>query len=60
MINDGTAPTEANFQNFIVTDSGVTFIFDPYQVAPYSSGTQTVEVPLSVFKSVASSDVFGK
>lgn len=58
MINDGTAPTADNFQNFVITDDGLTFIFDPYQVAPYAAGTQTVKVPLSVFKSIASTDVF--
>ncbi len=57
-IKDGTVPTEANFQNFIITDDGLTFIFDPYQVAPYSAGTQTVKVPLSVFKTISSKDVF--
>jgi hypothetical protein len=60
MIKDGTDPTAENFQNFVITDEGITFIFDPYQVAPYSSGQQTAKVPLSVFKSVASPDVFGK
>ncbi|MEO5645971.1 MAG: DUF3298 domain-containing protein [Candidatus Paceibacterota bacterium] len=58
-IKAGAAPTESNFQNFIITDEGVTFIFDPYQVAPYSAGTQTVKVPLSAFKTIASKDVFG-
>lgn len=58
MIAAGTAPTSDNYQSFIVQPTGVTFIFDPYQVAPYSSGQQTVKVPLSVFKSIASPDLF--
>ncbi len=58
MISDGTMPTEANYENFTVQNDGVTFIFDPYQVAPYSDGQQTVKVPLSVFKSIASTDLF--
>lgn len=60
MIDDGTTPTAANYQNFTVGNDSVTFIFDPYQVAPYSSGAQKVTVPVSVFKSVANPDVFGK
>jgi hypothetical protein len=58
MIADGTAPTEANYENFTIESDGVTFIFDPYQVAPYSDGQQKVKVPLSVFKSIANPDIF--
>ncbi len=60
MISDGTVPTADNYQSFTVADDSVTFIFDPYQVAPYSSGIQTVTVPVSAFKSIASTDIFGK
>lgn len=28
--------------------TGLRFVFAPYQVGPYSDGTQTVEVPASV------------
>jgi len=58
MINEGTTPTEDNYQNFTVQSDSVTFIFDPYQVAPYSAGAQSVKVPLSVFKSIANKDLF--
>ncbi len=58
MIKEGTAPTEENFQNFSIQDDSITFIFDPYSVAPYAAGTQTVTVPLSVFKNIASPDLF--
>lgn len=57
-IEDGTAPTADAFANFVVTDEGVTFIFDPYQVASYAEGKQEVAVPLSVFKSIANPEVF--
>jgi hypothetical protein len=57
-IADGTTPTEINYQLFKVLDDGIIVIFDPYQVAPYSDGQQTVKVPLSVFKSIASGDIF--
>jgi hypothetical protein len=58
MINAGTAPTQANYQSFTIEDDGLIFIFDPYQVAPYSAGMQSVKVPLSVFSSIASKDTF--
>lgn len=58
MIADGTAPTEDNYTNFTVQSDGVTFIFDPYDVGPYSDGQQTVKVPLSVFKNIANTDIF--
>lgn len=57
-VEDGTAPRLENYQNFVVTDSGITFIFDPYQVAPYAAGIQRVEVPLSVFKDFVKPDIF--
>ena len=53
MIDDGTGPDPANFNQFepVVGPggklSGLRFVFAPYQVGPYSDGTQTVEVPAS-------------
>jgi len=58
MIAQGTAPTDDNYQNFTVAPDGVTFIFDPYEVGPYSDGQQTVKVPVSAFASIASTDLF--
>ena len=54
MIEQGTEPKPDNFANFepvLGTDgkiSALRFVFPPYQVGPYSDGTQTVEVPASV------------
>lgn len=54
MIDDGTAVDPANFAQFepVVDTAGkvsaLRFVFAPYQVGPYSDGTQTVEVPASV------------
>ncbi|HEY0661890.1 MAG TPA: DUF3298 domain-containing protein [Lysobacter sp.] len=53
MIDDGTGPDPANFNQFepVVGPGGklygLRFVFAPYQVGPYSDGTQTVEVPAS-------------
>jgi hypothetical protein len=57
-IADGTAPTDDNYANFTIENDGIIFIFDPYQVAPYSDGQQTVKVPYSVFKSIANTKLF--
>ena len=54
MIDDGTEPKPDNFAMFepVVAASGklraLRFVFAPYQVGPYSDGTQTVEVPAAV------------
>ncbi|HLI17426.1 MAG TPA: DUF3298 domain-containing protein [Rhodanobacteraceae bacterium] len=57
MLNDGTKPTTVNYSVFVVragatpdaASPGLTLVFPPYQVAPYVYGTQTVDVPASVF-----------
>ena len=54
MIADGTAPSPANFARFepVMNADGsiraLRFVFPPYQVAPYSEGTKTVDVPAAV------------
>ncbi len=55
-INTGTAPTNANFQNFALDGTNLVLLFPPYQVAPYSSGPQTVRIPLSQLSSVLRSN----
>jgi hypothetical protein len=57
-ISEGASPTEENYQNFVITDTGLTFIFDSYQVAAYAAGAQNVEVPVSVFKTYANTKIF--
>jgi hypothetical protein len=59
-IKDGAAATAENYQSFIISDEGVTFVFDPYQVAPYAAGTQNILVPFAVFKPLANPELFGK
>ncbi len=54
MIADGTGASADNFSQFQpVTDpqghiTALRFVFPPYQVGPYSDGTQTVDVPASL------------
>lgn len=51
MIDNGTEPDPEHFSQFepvMATDGRIRamrFVFPPYQVGPYSDGTQTVEVP---------------
>ncbi len=59
-IAEGAAANAENYQNFVISDAGVTFIFDPYQVAAYAAGTQNILVPTSVFKTIANPDLFTK
>ncbi len=54
MIEEGAAPDPANFAHFepqVGPDGRITalrFVFPPYQVGPYSDGTQYVTVPAEV------------
>lgn len=57
-IKDGASPKEENYRSFVVTDTGVTILFDPYQVAPYSEGSIDVTVPVSGFAKVANAEIF--
>ena len=42
------------FQNFVLTDEGITFIFSAYSIAPYSEGEPEITVPWSVVESILS------
>ena len=54
MIDEGTVPAAASFDQFEPIAgadgrlAGLRFVFPPYQVGPYSDGTQSVEVPAAV------------
>lgn len=51
-ITTGTAPDTKNFSLFTLGTGTLNIIFDPYQVAPYYAGTQTVAIPYAALKSV--------
>jgi hypothetical protein len=40
----GSDPTTDNYQEFLINQSDVIFIFNPYQVAPFSSGAPEVSI----------------
>lgn len=56
MIGEGTGADAANFERFVpVLDSAgkiaaLRFVFPPYQVGPYSDGTQSADVPAAVLR----------
>lgn len=57
-VTDGAAVKEENYSAFIVNDSSITILFDPYQVAPYSFGPVDVVVPLKSFAKIANPALF--
>ena len=62
MIDAGIAPQAANFSRFepVMNADGsiraLRFVFPPYQVAPYSEGTRTVDVPARVLLPLVAAD----
>jgi|GEM_PF-1410709 len=56
LLEDGTAPTPANFKNWNIKPNGLLITFDEAQVAPYVEGAQTVLVPYSVLKKIVAHD----
>ncbi|MEK9174028.1 MAG: RsiV family protein [Patescibacteria group bacterium] len=46
-IGDGAAAREENYRSFVVTDTGITILFDPYQVAPWSDGAIDIAIPVA-------------
>lgn len=45
MFEEGAAPTEENYRNWVLTGDGIEITFDEYQVAPYAMGALKVVVP---------------
>lgn len=57
-IEKGTAPNPGNFAVFRLSDRELEITFPPYQVAPYSSGTQRVAIPTAVLEGFLRPDLF--
>ena len=47
MVTPGTEPKKENFRTFRLEKDGITFYFDPYQVASWADGVITVTLSLS-------------
>lgn len=46
----GLDPSVDIYNRYIVRDDSLEFLFDPYEIAPYSSGLQKIIVPKSVYQ----------
>ena len=44
-VNEGTKPTKDNYKLFYLNNDGMTILFAPYQLVPWSSGVITVDIP---------------
>lgn len=46
----GLDPNVDVYNRYIVRDDALEFLFDPYEIAPYSSGLQKIIIPKSVYQ----------
>jgi hypothetical protein len=44
--DDGTAPITSNFETFYLTPGKLNIVFQPYQVAPWASGTPEISIDI--------------
>ena len=51
-IERGTTPEDKNFSDFFFDNRQLVILFAPYAVAPYSSGPQTLRIPVSELSSI--------
>lgn len=51
-IKSGTEPKEENFQHYEFTDSGLTILFPPYQVACWADGEIKITIPYNEIKNI--------
>ena len=49
MLLEGTIPIINNFKNFVFSDNIIIF-FEEYQIAPYSSGIISLDIPYYMIK----------
>jgi hypothetical protein len=56
MVKSGTEPTADNYAAWAITRKGLYITFDPYQVAAYAAGPQSVLVPYSALKDIIKPD----
>lgn len=55
-IEEGAAPNAENYQSWLVTRRGLAITFDPYRVAPYAAGPQSVFIPYSALREIIDPD----
>jgi hypothetical protein len=47
IFKEGLAPTDDNFQNFVIDNNDLVVLIPPYQVAAYVAGSFEIRIPLS-------------
>ncbi len=57
-VEKGTGANPGNFTIFRLSDRELEITFPPYQVAPYSSGTQRVAIPVAVLEGFLRPELF--
>jgi hypothetical protein len=55
-IEEGAAPDAENYRSWLVTRRGLAITFDPYSVAPYAAGPQSVFIPYSALRDIVDPD----
>jgi hypothetical protein len=55
-IEDGAGPTLENYKSWNITRQGLSFTFDPYQVASYAEGEHVVVIPYAALRKVINMD----
>lgn len=53
---EGASAKDENYESWNITKKGLLFTFDPYQVASYANGPQTVIMPYDKLKTIAKPD----
>lgn len=56
-LKEGTKAVADNYKNWYFNSKGISIVFDPYQVAAYVYGPQTVTIPQVVVQDAMRSDV---
>ena len=54
---DGVQPNEENFRTWVISEDGLTLIFDVYQVAPYVAGPQRVTIPFDELGDILNQEI---
>jgi hypothetical protein len=55
-IATGAGPDSKNFKSWNITREGLSFTFDPYQVASYAEGEHVVVIPYATLRNVINAD----
>ena len=55
-IEEGASATLENYRSWLMTREGLVITFDPYQVAPYAAGPQSVAIPYAALKGILKAD----